>query len=788
MTMQYSVKSLPIRIVSIFFFLILVGRPLIADLPEAKTFRIGNELFSVTSYSRQPSQDSDAPKVALVLSGGGARGFAHIPVIEAVERHGIPIDMVLGTSMGSLVGGLYSAGYSPGDMRRLIASYNMVELFALSALPPLKTDPLPLRRARDNLFVLGFDSGGLGVASGIVGDQRILQMLNDSLSRVSGISDFDNLAIPFRCIGTDLATGQRIVFSEGSLVTAIRSSISIPLVFTPYPVGDRLVIDGGLVDNMPIVLAREMGADIVIAIDVNAVDYEVSNEDLESLTAILAQLIVILTKNTVISQSEQADVLITPKLEEHGILDFDKVDEIIAVGEKSVSEHATELALLAKYIGHFRDLEPQNPGRYGPYFSLPDVYVKSVSHRHVGTASEYYDPLNLDLFSDYIGKPLDTMRKRELGSIFEDLRTSGSYATVTYDYTEAEAGIAGEVWGNLEVQTRRFARKLSTVSAGLFGSTSLSFDSDQQFSVHFTPDFAVRYTRFELLDTPTTLSVQVANDDAFTVDAGIRHQLIPKFDIGFALGYVTGGIHPLNLRHAEEKIDARDRMITSEVSLQFRPSSQTLARLVGDLDYIWYGETAVGRDGLIASVRLEGIYTTLPYRFFPSNGSKFEYSAGAEVNDPFGYRLEARFQRVFPLGTRDTLLFDLHAGTSHVSNPRKESYFDYGGSRGVPSYPSHTLVDDMLLTRIKHTHWISQSFPQFVIQSMVTASSRGDRVHEILSSADPYAPNRGTPFSSLREIEFSGSLAFGVAFENLDVLFGFAMDNSLRFSLYLEVL
>ena len=784
MTMNRSVKSLSLLILMLIFM--LIGQLLFAD--TAKTFRIGNELYSVTSYGRQFELKGDAPKVALVLSGGGARGFAHIPVIEAVERHGIPIDLVLGTSMGSLVGGLYSAGYSPGDMRRLIASYNMVELFALSALPPLKTEPLPLRRARDNLFVLGFDSGGLGMASGIVGDQRILQMLNDSLSRVAGISDFDDLAIPFRCIGTDLATGQRIVFSEGSLVTAIRSSISIPLVFTPYPVGDRLLIDGGLVDNMPIALARELGADIVIAVDVNAVDYEVSNEELESLTAILAQLIVILTKNTVISQSELADVLFTPKLEEHGILDFDKVDEIIAVGERSVIDHALDLALLAKRIGHFRDLEPRNPGRYGPYFSLPDVYVKSVSHREVGAATEYHDSLDLAIFSNFVGKPLDTLRKRELGILFENLRTSGSYATVTYNYTEAELGKAREVWGNLEIQTRRFARRLSTVSAGVFGSTSLSFDSNQQPGVHFTPDFAVRYTRFELFDTPTTLSVQVANDDALNVDATVRHQFRPKFDFGFALGYVTGGIHPLNLRHAEDRIDTRDRMITSELSVQFRPSTQALARMVGDLDYIWYGETSVGREALIPSVRLEGIYTTLPYRFFPSNGVKFEYSAKVEVNDPFGYRLEARFQRAFPVGPQDTLMIDFHAGTSHVSNPRSESYFDYGGSRGVPSYPSHTLVGDMLVARIKHTHWITQSAPQFVIQSMVTASSRGEHVHEIMSTADPYPLHRRTPFSSLQEIEFSGSLALGVAFENLDLLFGVALDDSLRLSIYLEVL
>jgi NTE family protein len=777
---------------SVLLFLLVLStmRVIVADPvePRPRTLILGDRIITVSDYGRRAQSDSDTPKIALVLSGGGARGFAHIPVIEAIERVGIPIDMVLGTSMGSLVGGLYAAGYSPGDMRRLITAYDMVDMFAISALPPLKTEPLPLRRDRDNLFVLGFDSGGLGVASGIVGDQRILHMLNDSLSRVAGVAHFDDLAIPFRCIGTDLATGERVIFSEGSLVTAIRSSISIPLVFTPYPVEDRLLVDGGLVDNMPVGLARELGADIVIAVDVNTVDYDVSNEELESLTAILAQLIVILTKNTVVNQSESADILITPKLEKHGVLSFNNVDEIIAAGEASAAEHTEEIALLADAIAQFRSLEPKNPQRYGPYFSLPDVMVRTVSHRHVGPNYSLSQSFNLDLFSDFIGKPLDSLRKRELSRIFEDLRISGSYATVTYDYTGAELGKAETVWGNLEIQTRRFPRKLSTVSAGVFGSASLSFDSEQQPRFYFAPDFSLRYTRFELFDSPTTLSVRVANDDALSVESNIRYEVVPKIDFGVALRYVTGGIHPLNMRVVEEKIDMRDRMITSELSMQFRPSTPALIRLAGNLDYIWYGETSIGHEALIGLVKLEGVYTTMPYRFFPSSGMKFEYSAAAEVTDPFGYRLEARFQRVFPVRAQDVLLFDLHAGTSHISNPRRGSYFDYGGSRSIPSYPTHTLVDDLLMARVKHMHWVKQTFPQIVVQSMVTVSSRGDRVLDFLSLADPYAPNRGRPFSSLQEVEFSGSLALGLAFENLDILFGVAVDNALRVSLYLEVL
>jgi NTE family protein len=752
---------------------------------QQQTFVLGNSLVKVTSYGYH---EESPITVALVLSGGGARGFAHIPIIEAIERHGIPVDMVLGTSMGSLVGGLYAAGYSPGDMRRLIRSYDMVELFALPAQSPVRVLPMPLRRDRDNLFVLGFDEGGLGSTSGIIGDQRILHMLNDTLSRVSGITDFDKLAIPFRCIGADLASGERIIFSEGSLVTAIRSSISIPLVFTPYPVGDRMVIDGGIVDNMPVNLAREMGADIVIAVDVNAVDYEISNEELDSITAILAQLVVILTKNTVIPQNELADLLITPELTEHDILDFLAVDEIIAVGQQSALKHESDFARLADHISTFRPLQPKDPNRYGPYFSLPDVYVERVSHRAIGNYQDSQMPLDLSLFDEFVGFPLDTMQKNRLNHLFEQLRDSGSFATVTYDYTDAKQGKGNTTYGNLTILTRQFPPKRSTISAGVFGAISLVIPRDDALRFHFTPDFALRYYRYELFDSDTMLTVTLSNDDALTFSSQLQTAVTPRIDAEVRAGYVTGGIHPLNLRDVQRELDVRDRMITSELLFAYQPSFEALFTLSADFDYIWYGESVIGRKAAIVSVRSEGVYTTLPYRFFPRSGFRFDYQAVAELSDPLGYRIEARLQKSIPLGDRNVISFDLHAGSAHVTHPRKQSYFDYGGSRGIPSYPAHTLVDDMVLGRIKYHRWVTTALPQVVLQAMVTVSSRGDSVFDLLSQESPFTCNAGLPFSSLGPIEYSGSLAAGLAFENIDLLFGVALDNHLQTSIFFEVL
>ncbi len=175
----------------------------------------------------------DEIKVALVLSGGGARGFAHIPVIEAIERHNIPIDIVVGTSMGALVGGLYAAGYSPRDMVELIDSYDMVKLFSVSPAPFQKPILSSFTDYRDNILTITFDKRGVGRASGLIGDQKILEMLNSSLINASAITNFNHLPIAFRCVGTDLVSGEQIVFTSGSLSESIRASISIPGIFTP---------------------------------------------------------------------------------------------------------------------------------------------------------------------------------------------------------------------------------------------------------------------------------------------------------------------------------------------------------------------------------------------------------------------------------------------------------------------------------------------------------------------------------------------------------------------------
>ena len=204
------------------------------------------------------------PKVGLVLSGGAARGLAHIGVLKALEEQGVRIDAIAGTSMGAVIGGLYASGYSIAELEQVALTMDWRQV--LSDDPP-RTD-VPFRRKQDDRDFLikqrlSFrDDGSLGLPLGVIQGQNLALLLERLLVRSSDIRDFDRLPIPFRAVATDIANDQKVVFRSGHLPQVIRASMSIPAVFAPVELDGRLLVDGGMVDNIPVDVARDMGVDL----------------------------------------------------------------------------------------------------------------------------------------------------------------------------------------------------------------------------------------------------------------------------------------------------------------------------------------------------------------------------------------------------------------------------------------------------------------------------------------------------------------------------------------------
>jgi NTE family protein len=285
------------------------------------------------------SQDKDI-KIGIALSGGGAKGIAHVGVLKVLEEAGIYPDIITGTSMGSVVGGLYAIGYSVVELDSLVRTLEWSAYFTDTYDRSYRTIEEKEEEER-YIFSFPFEDKKVKLPKGFVDGQKLSILLSNLTLSVHGIDSFDDYPIPFRCIGTDLVTGEAIVFDHGFLPDAIRGSISIPSVFEPQEVNGRLVVDGGLSRNLPVQDAFDMGADIVIAVDVGAVLYK--REELSSILTVLDQ-----TSSFQIDKSNQqqinlASVVIRPDITPFSALDFTPLDSIIHAGEVAARQILPEI-------------------------------------------------------------------------------------------------------------------------------------------------------------------------------------------------------------------------------------------------------------------------------------------------------------------------------------------------------------------------------------------------------------------------------------------------------------
>jgi NTE family protein len=286
----------------------------------------------------QEGVPKERPKIGLALSGGGARGFAHIGVLQWFEEHRIPVDYIAGTSMGGLVGGLYAIGKSPAELRELVGGLDWDTL--LRGYPSFQQ--LSYRRKEDRLYIPGLTTLGLrrgirlpagmnaGMEVGLVFDRLALPYDN--------VGSFDQLPIPFRCVATDLVAAEAVVLKEGSLSRSLRATMSIPALFTPVEIAGKTLADGGVLNNVPTDIVKEMGAEVVIAVDIGTPLGD--KESLNGLFGVLNQTSGVASMESIRRNLRLADLLISPDLEKYTLLDFKASAAIADLGYKGAEQKA----------------------------------------------------------------------------------------------------------------------------------------------------------------------------------------------------------------------------------------------------------------------------------------------------------------------------------------------------------------------------------------------------------------------------------------------------------------
>jgi NTE family protein len=300
--------------------------------------------FPVGAAEKPPQED---PKLVLVLSGGGARGIAHIGVIRVLEELHIAPDLIVGTSMGSIIGGLYAAGWSADEMEEIVQAIDWEKIFT----DRVDRNDRSFRRKQDDRPVLiqgrlYFEGLKPVMPSGVIRGQRLELALRiiESLSPTQ--TDFDQLPIPYRAVAADIATGEAAVISSGSLATAMRASMSVPGALPPVYIDDLELVDGGIAANLPIGLAQDLGAQKIIAVDISSPLLEEKDERFDSFLSVynhLNSLLTVRNRDRDVAKLHEDDVLIEPDLGDISFVSFDRAQDAITIGEEAARLHIDEL-------------------------------------------------------------------------------------------------------------------------------------------------------------------------------------------------------------------------------------------------------------------------------------------------------------------------------------------------------------------------------------------------------------------------------------------------------------
>jgi NTE family protein len=660
------------------------------------------------------------PRIGLVFEGGGALGLAHIGVIRWLEAHHIPVDYVAGTSMGGLVGGLYASGLTTDEMKTFVDGIDWHTV--LSGQVPFQA--LGFRRKEDKLAFpnrLEFGlKGGFRLPSGLNSGAAVGLLFDRTLLPYYDLQSFDDLPIPFRCVATEVITGQPHVFKDGSLPQALRATMSIPGVFAPVHHGDMIFSDGAAVDNLPVDVARSMGANVIIASYLDSGPTDPAS--LGSLVGVAGRNVSIMVAANVARSLQNADIVISSDVSKFGTLDFASTDDIIPIGDKAAEEMSAELKKYALNDADWAEYIRQRESRRRTKVPVPqfvEIYgIQGVRQKNLEAK-----------FEKFAGQPIDPDK---LEQTIGDVQGTGLYSTISYTIVDRD-GKPG-----LRIRPREKDHGPPFVNLGI---TILANDSNNvQFGI------GARATFFDLVGPGSELRV----DGAVGQPAELSGELFKPFKAGSRAfvaphAYLQQQVVPYYQGSTQlDQYRIKQNGLGADVGFQF--NARTEVR-VGQ-DYQWYSATRtigtpignefskqpfvsavkfqyLGQDDFMIPTR--GTLVTAIYNYFTQR-----------PNESGGFsQMTGRIQHFFPINTRSTVFGTLQGGTSFGAENLGLAGVSLGGPLRLSAYSRNELLGtDFFLVQGGYLYRLIRLNP--VIGDSIYAGG----VYEI---GKMYGGNAGTP-------------------------------------------
>ncbi|GMR14021.1 MAG: patatin-like phospholipase PlpD [Gemmatimonadota bacterium] len=617
------------------------------------------------------------PLIGLVLGGGGAKGGAHIGVLKVLEDLRVPVDMIAGTSVGAIIGGMYAFGLTPEDLDRIVREMNWHDLIAGG--PP--RGGLTFRRKQDDSkfptrLELGFNSGSFRLPSGLVTGQNLEVVFRSVSLPGTHVTSFEELPIPFRAVATDIVTGEMVVLKGGDLSTAVRASMSIPGAFSPVDVDGRLLVDGAVVRNLPVDVMREMGADVIIAVDLTPPLY--TRDQLESAVEVSSQVLRITSAESTSAQirllEEMGGVLIRPDVDSVRTSAFAGLPATIAEGEAAARELADRLSRYSVSREEYEEYRARRTsGTSGP-LRVDFVRVEGATR----LAPEVVEA-RLRIRAGQIIEPKDL--ERAMARVYGlDVFERVDYRVV---HEEGRVGLIVEVieksWG-----------------PGFFRVGLALGDDLERPSSSFTLLLSHTQTQINRLGGEFRAELQIGEAQAFSVefyqpvDVGGRFFVAPRFEfIEEPLGIVQRGAG-----ESTRGVEQAGAMLAAGV--QFLDWGE--ARV--ELGRGWVNATEAGAEGAdIGGLRSSLSVDMLDDRGFPTRGvtARVELYNGLRAlgSDPAYSRLVGGATGVISRGP-DTFILAGKAGTSFGRPLPRQDDFSLGGFLELSGLRPRTVIGNYL--------------------------------------------------------------------------------------------